>query len=98
VKKYIWFENELLSSRYKIDENGLTVWDEWAGEELSKIYGIFTNVQSTEDEIKSMMKNKILLLQIGSDFLGVGVQCVYIEEENLRRMDFSQCIFVYSQT
>lgn len=94
----IWFENELLSSRYKINENALTVWDESAGQKISKIYGIFSNVHSTEDEIKSMMKNKILLLQIGSDFLGVGVQCVYIEEENLRRMDFSQCIFNYSQT
>ncbi|SDI46010.1 protein of unknown function [Desulfosporosinus hippei DSM 8344] len=94
----IWFENELISSRYKIDDNGLTVWDELAGEETSKIYGIFTNVQATENEIKKMMKNKILLLQVGSDFLGTGVQCVYIEEDNLRSMDFSQCIFDYSQT
>lgn len=94
----IWPETEFLSSRYKINAEGLRVGDEFAGEDVSKIYGLFTNVQATENEIRGMMQNKILLLQIGSDFLGEGVQSVYIEEEHLRKQDFSRCIFTYSQT
>ena len=97
IEKYE-METETISSRYEL-ENGKK-WDYFAGEGLSKIYGIYTNCQASEEEILQFMKdeNKILLLQIGSDYAGEGCQSVFIDKENLIKKDFSKCIFEYNQS
>lgn len=91
-------EVETWSSRYRINEEGQTVWGEFQGADMSKIYGIATNVQAEEEQIIEKMVGQILLLQIGEDFLEEGVHCVYIDEKDLLNRDFSKCIFDYSQT
>lgn len=95
-------EIETIESRY-ITEDGEKMWDSFAGTEMTKIYGMYTNCQASEDEtIKKLNElnrnNSVLLLQIGSDFLGEGTHCVYIDKNDLEKLDFSRCIFEYSQS
>jgi len=92
-------ETETISSRYEL-ENGNKEWDYFAGEEISKIYGIYTNCQAGEEEILQFMEdeNKIILLQIGSDYAGEGCQSVSINKDDLVKKDFTKCIFEYNQS
>ncbi len=91
-------ETEYKALRYYMDEEGTRQWDPFAYSDVSKLFGIFTNVQLDEEDIEKMMKGRVLLLQIGSDFMEQGVMIVYINERDLARRDFNKCIFEYSQT
>ena len=90
---------ETIYSRY-IMEGGKKEWDYFAGGELSKIYGIYTNCQAKEEEVLQFMedRNKIILLQIGADYFGEGCQSVFIDKSDLINKDFSKCIFEYNQS
>ena len=98
IEKYK-MEIETISSKYKM-ENGKKEWDDFAGEEVSKIYGIYTNCQASEEEILQFMENenRIILLQIGSDYAGEGCQSVFINKDDLMKKDFTKCIFEYNQS
>jgi uncharacterized protein YwqG len=95
-------EIETVESRY-ITEEGEKMWDFFAGTDITKVYGMYTNCQANEEEtIKKLNElkrsNSILLLQIGSDFLGEGTQTVYINKNDLQELNFTRCIFEYSQS
>ncbi len=95
-------EIESIDSRYEID-NGERVWDFFAGTNITKIYGLYTNCQSNEEETKNKIyelekSDLVLLLQIGSDFIGEGTHTVYINKKDLQDLNFSRCIFVYNQS
>ena len=98
IEKYK-METETISSRYEM-ENGKKEWNDFAGEELSKIYGIYTNCQAREEDILQFMedKNRIILLQIGADYAGEGCQSVFINKDDLIKKDFTKCIFEYNQS
>jgi len=98
IDDYI-METETISSRYII-ENGKKNWNYFAGEEISKMYGIYTNCQAGEKEIFQFVedKNRIVLLQIGSDYAGEGCQSVFINKNDLINRDFSKCEFEYNQS
>lgn len=95
-------EAESIESRYEI-EDGKKVWDFFAGTDITKVYGMYTNCQANEEETKNKLyeleKNDlVLLLQIGSDFMGEGTQCVYINKKDLQDLNFTRCIFEYNQS
>jgi uncharacterized protein YwqG len=56
--------------------------------------------QASEEETIDFMKdeNKILLLQIGSDFFEEGCQNVFINVNDLKNKYFSKCIFEYNNS
>jgi|GEM_PF-3219330 len=88
---------EKTASRYENNE-----WDGFAGEELSKIYGIYTDCQMNENNIKEITNDYIILLQIGSlDFNEIcleGVTTYLIKKEDLINRNFDKVIYNYSQT
>jgi uncharacterized protein YwqG len=90
-------ETETIETRYKMD-NGEKVWDYFKGDEMSKIYGIYSNCQFSREEIIKTMENEnqIVLLQIGSDFLDEGCQNVFININDIKNKDFNKCIFEYN--
>jgi uncharacterized protein YwqG len=92
-------DTETISSRYTM-ENGIKEWDYFAGDMMSKIYGIYSNCQAGEEEIFEFMndKNRLILLQIGEDYMGEGCQSVIINKNDLMKRDFSKCIFEYNQS
>jgi uncharacterized protein YwqG len=92
-------EIESVESRYTI-QNGIKEWDYFGGGELSKIYGIYTNCQASEKEIIQFMEdeNKIILLQIGTDYFDEGCESIIINKNDLINKDFSKCIFEYNQS
>jgi hypothetical protein len=90
---------ETIKQRYeKID--GEVKWDYFSGEDISKLYGIYTNCQANEKDIINKMRNQkeLLLLQIGSNFFGEGAHEVFIDAADLLKHDFSKCIFEYNQS
>ena len=92
-------ETEKLSSRYEL-EDGIKEWAPWAGQELSKIYGIYTNCNADEEEVLQFMKDesKIILLQVGSDGAGEGCSSVIINKNDLKKRDFTKCIIQHNQS
>ena len=93
-------QTELLSQRfYKEDEE--IQWSCIAGEDITKIYGIYTNCQLSESEIAAVTDDadNILLLQIGTDYKeNGGAQSIYIRKEDLLDLNFSKCKFGYSSS
>jgi uncharacterized protein YwqG len=92
-------ETEAIEKRYMI-EDGEKVWDYFKGDEISKIYGIYSNCQAGEEETLEFMKNenRIILLQIGSDYFDEGCQSVFVNINDIKNKDFSKCIFEYNQS
>ena len=92
-------ETEKLSSRYELEDEAKE-WSPWAGQEFSKIYGIYTNCNASEEKIIqfSQDKNKIILLQIGSDGSGEGCSSIIINKNDLKKRDFTKCIFEHNQS
>lgn len=82
-----------------VNKNG-KVWDEFAGNEKSKIFGIFTHCQYTQEEIEEIVfSDKVVLLQVGeNDFNDEGVFSVLIDVNDLRRRVFDNCNFYWGQT
>ncbi|WP_053228005.1 DUF1963 domain-containing protein [Spirochaeta cellobiosiphila] len=91
-------DRETFDDRFIVND-GIKEWDYFARDDVSKIYGIYTNCQASEEEIRYYTNNEeILLLHIGSNFLGEGVHCVFIDKTDLKNKDFSDCRFDYNQS
>jgi uncharacterized protein YwqG len=98
VKEYK-IDTETIETRYEINE-GKREWNYFKGDELSKIYGIYSNCQASEKEIINFMEdeNRILLLQIGSNYFDEGCQSVFININDLINKEFDKCVFEYNQS
>ncbi|KFF03470.1 DUF1963 domain-containing protein [Flavobacterium reichenbachii] len=100
---------EKLSDRYRepeyedeeeyTNEDGL-LWDYFAGSETSKIFGIFTHCQYQEKQILEVVNSdKVVLLQIGENgFNDEGVFSVLIDKNDLKALNFDNCIFHWGQS
>lgn len=96
-------ETETLAERYGPDEDDdeedWPGWNDFAGSQKSKLFGIYTHCQLSEDEIKEItFSDDVLLVQVGEDFNDEGVFSVLINREALRRRDFSGCRFAWGQS
>ena len=89
---------ENIESRYYITDAGNKEMDSFAGEELNKVYGIYTDCQKTDEEILKISSKYIILLQLGSSIFGEGVFSFLITEEDLKNQNFNNIIFNYSQS
>ena len=104
IKKYKMetenIESRYIEEEYDEDEEPEIEWDYSAGCDISKIYGIYTNCNAGEEEVLEFMKdkNKIILLQIGEDYMEEGCQSVIINKNDLEKKDFSKCTFEYGQS
>ena len=87
------FEEDMLN------ENG-KMWNDFAGTEKSKMFGIYTHCQQGEEYILEFMKsNRVVLLQIGGNgFNDEGVFNVLIDKEDLKNRNFNNCIFEWAQS
>lgn len=76
------------------------IWDDFAGREKSKIFGIYTDCQLGQEEIEEItFSSKVLLIQIGEDgFNDEGVFSVLIEKDDLKERNFDNCILRWSQS
>jgi uncharacterized protein YwqG len=73
-------------------------WDDLAGCEKSKIFGIYSHCQYHEHEIKEITESdNYLLLQVGEDFTEVGVWSVLIPKNDLKNLHFENCKFAWGQ-
>ncbi|CAN5457361.1 hypothetical protein BH11BAC5_BH11BAC5_52940 [soil metagenome] len=104
----IYSDTETLSERVRepeddemdyVNKDG-KIWDETAGSEKSKIYGMFTHCQYGQEEIeKIIFSGKILLLQVGeNDFNDEGVFSVLIDKSDLQNKIFDNCEFAWGQS
>lgn len=105
----IWSDTESWSERFRependwdkkhMDENGL-LWDDFAGSDKSKLFGIFTHCQLGQTEIEKITNSgKILLLQIGENgFNDEGVFSVLIPKKDLENLNFNACEFHWGQS
>jgi len=82
------------------DNDAERKWNDYAGMEKSKMFGIFTHCQYSQQEIEEItFSNKILLLQIGENgFNDEGVFSVTIDKEDLKHLNFENCEFSWGQT
>jgi uncharacterized protein YwqG len=76
------------------------VWDDFAGSEKSKIFGIYTHCQYGQEEIEKItFSDKLLLLQIGENgFNDEGVFSVLISKQDLLNRYFDKCEFAWGQS
>ena len=76
------------------------VWDEFAGSDKSKMFGIYTNCQLDQKDVESIISSgKLVLLQIGEDgFNDEGVFTVLIPKADLEKRNFSGCECTWAQT
>lgn len=82
-----------------VNKEGL-IWDDFAGDNKSKIFGIFTYCQWNQHEIEEItFSNEIVLLQIGENgFNDDGVFSVSILKDDLKKLNFNNCKFYWGQT
>ena len=76
------------------------IFDDFAGTEKSKLFGIFTHCQLGEERIKEIANSeKVLLLQFGENgFNDVGVFSVLIPKDQLLERNFENCEFFWAQS
>lgn len=76
------------------------IWDYFAGTDKSKIFGIFTHCQASQEEIAAItFSDKILLLQVGENgFNDEGVFSVLIRKTDLENRNFDNCEFAWGQS
>ncbi len=76
------------------------IWDDFAGSEKSKIFGIYTHCQYYQEDIEKItFSDKILLLQIGEEgFNDEGVLSVLIPVKDLKNKNFDNCEFAWGQS
>lgn len=76
------------------------IWDYFAGTDKSKIFGIFTHCQASEEEIAAItFSDKLLLLQVGENgFNDEGVFSVLIAKTDLKNRNFDHCEFAWGQS
>lgn len=85
--------------KHLLNEEGL-IWNEFAGSEVSKIYGIFTHCHYNKENIAEWLSNdNIVLLQIGEDdFNDTGVFSVTIKKKDLIEKNFDNCLYFWGQS
>lgn len=105
----IWSDSEAWSERFRepeddwdknnMNEDGL-LWDDFAGSEKSKLFGVFTHCQLGQTEIEKITNSdKIVLLQIGENgFNDEGVFSVLMPENDLEKLNFDNCEFYWGQS
>lgn len=83
----------------EMNENG-QVWDSFIGCNTSKIFGIYTNCQSGQEEVEYItFSDRTILLQIGENgFNDEGVFTVLISKEDLKNLNFENCEFIWAQS
>lgn len=76
------------------------LWDEFGGTSRSKLFGIFTHCQKSQEEVENITNSdKILLLQIGeNEFNDEGVFSVLIPKKDLADQNFVNCEFYWAQS
>lgn len=76
------------------------LWDDSAGSDKSKIFGIYTHCQLGQDKIEQItFSDKILLLQVGeNDFNDEGVFSVLIPKKDLVNKNFDNCEIAWGQS
>jgi len=76
------------------------LWDDFAGSDKSKIFGIYTHCQYGQEEIENItFSDKLLLLQVGENgFNDEGVFSVLINREDLIKRNFDNCGFAWAQS
>ncbi len=87
------YEKELANADGKL-------WADFGGHEKSKIFGMFTDCQIGEEQVKKITNSsRVVLLQIGENgFNEEGVFSVLIEKEDLMNRKFDDCEFYWSQS
>jgi uncharacterized protein YwqG len=105
----IWSDVEFWKDRFRepedyweeenVNKNGM-LWDDFAGSEKSKLFGIFTHCQWGQTEIEKIANsNKIVLLQIGENgFNDEGVFSVLIDKQDLENLNFDSCEYYWGQS
>lgn len=80
-----------------INANG-KVWNDYGGIERSKIFGIFTDSNIGEEQVRKMTdSSRVILLQVGENgFNEEGVFSVLIEKEDLINRKFDDCEFYWT--
>ncbi|MCT4565464.1 MAG: YwqG family protein [Maledivibacter sp.] len=74
-------------------------WNCFEGFDKSKFFGLYNNCQLGEAEMLEIINGtKVLLVQIGENFTGEGILSVLIEEEDLNKKEFENCVVEWSQS
>jgi uncharacterized protein YwqG len=94
----VFADTETMEERFDKEEE--QEWDYFAGTEKSKIFGIYTHCQYSEEEIAAItFSDKVLLLQIGEyGFNDEGVFSVLILKADLEKRNFDNCEFAWGQS
>ncbi|MEN7551362.1 DUF1963 domain-containing protein [Rapidithrix thailandica] len=89
-----WDEDDLILDRDEIYAIG-DKYEERSG--ISKIFGVFTNLETSDEEVNQKIENdELVLLQVGeSGFNDEGVLTVTIPKEDLIKRNFDRCVFYY---
>lgn len=105
----IFEDTETFSERFRepedewereyVNKNG-KLWDNFAGSNKSKMFGIYTHCQLGQEKIEEItFSDKILLLQIGQNgFNDEGVFSVTISKNDLMNRNFDNCEFSWGQS
>ena len=105
----VFASTENLSARYRDpefdDERDIAnedgkIWDDYAEGEKSKIFGIYTNNQWDEADIREVLESDdVVLLQVGEgEFNDEGVFSVLIDRNDLENRVFTNCRFSWAQS
>lgn len=105
----IYADEEVFSDRFREAEDEWEkehankdgkLWDDFAGSDKSKIFGIYTHCQYGQQEIEKItFSDKLLLLQVGDNgFNDVGVFSVLISRQDLINKNFDNCEFAWGQS
>ncbi len=95
----VYADTESFSERF-VTDTGILTWDDFAGSEKSKLFGIFTHCQYSQKEIEDItFSDYLLLLQVGENgFNDEGVFSVLIPKEDLKNKVFDNCKFYWGQS
>lgn len=105
----IFSDTETINERYREPddeyEKAFTndqgkVWNYFAGSDKSKIFGIYTHCQYSQQEIETItFSDRVLLLQVGENgFNDEGVFSVLIDKQDLINKNFCKCEFAWGQS
>lgn len=100
----IFPSNENWEGRFRVNEsdqdNTTRSWDDFAGADQSKIFGIFTHCQFSQQEIEEIVSSdELVLFQVGENgFNEEGVFTVTIKKNDLINKNFDNCQFYWGQS
>jgi uncharacterized protein YwqG len=82
------------------EDNGKPSWNYFAGSDQSKIFGIFTHCQFSQQEIEEIASSdELVLFQVGENgFNDEGVFTVTIKKDDLINRNFDNCQFYWGQS